>query len=111
MRVLPFCSDLWGCSLSSALRIAGIAAILLSPAQRSRAEITLAYSFETGLEGFGPNGGGVTVALDTIGATEGASSLRMSVVSGATFVGALTGTLAPNFGDPPGMDAIVFDLT
>lgn len=112
MRVLPFCSDLWGCSLSlSALKIAGIAAMLLLSVQRSRAEITLAYSFETGLEGFGPNGGGVTVALDTIGATEGVNSLRMSIVNGATFVGALTGTLTPNFGDPPGMDAIVFDLT
>lgn len=75
------------------------------------AEMTLAYSFESDLEGFGPNGGGVTIAQDTIGATEGTSSLRMQIVQGATFVGALTGNLKPEVGDPPGMDAVMFDLT
>jgi hypothetical protein len=78
----------------------------------------LAYSFETGLEGFGPNGGGTTVTLDTIGATHGTNSLKFSQVSGATFTGAITTSLNPTFpggttiiGDPPGVDYILFDLT
>lgn len=77
----------------------------------SRADLTLAYSFESDLEGFGPNGGGVTITQDTIGATDGAGSLKMSIVGGATFVGALTGNLTPEFGDPPGLEVIVYDLT
>jgi hypothetical protein len=78
----------------------------------------LAYSFETGLEGFGANGGGTTVTLDTIGATDGTSSLKFSQVAGATFTGAITTSLDPTFpgsdtviGDPPGIDYILFDLT
>ncbi len=77
-----------------------------------RAELTLAYSFEfEDIQGFGPNGGGVTIDLDTIGATEGEGSMKMSIVQGATFVGAITGSLTPEFGDPPGLEVIVFDLT
>lgn len=83
----------------------------LSCASISRADLTLAYSFEADLEGFGPNGGGVTITPDTIGATDGAGSLKMSIVGGATFVGALTGNLTPEFGDPPGLEVIVYDLT
>lgn len=78
----------------------------------SHAELTLAYSFEfDDFEGFSPNGGGVTIDLDTIGATDGAGSMKMSIVQGATFVGALTRLLTPEFGDPPGLEVIVFDLT
>lgn len=77
----------------------------------SRAELTLAYSYEADLEGFGPNGGGVTISHDTIGATDGAGSLKMSIVAGATFVGALTSALTPELGDPPGLEVVVFDLT
>jgi hypothetical protein len=86
-------------------------AISCLASSQAQAEMTLVYSFESDLEGFGPNGGGVTIAQDTIGATEGTGSLRMQIVQGATFVGALTGNLKPEVGDPPGMDAIVFDLT
>lgn len=72
---------------------------------------TLAYSFEGATpDGFGPNGGGVTVTQDTIGATDGINSLKASVVGGATFVGALGGATAP-IGDPPGIQSILFDLT
>src|SRR3954449_7236984 len=72
------------------------------------------YSFEAppvNPDGFGPNGGGVTVTQDTIGATNGLSSMKVSVVGGATFVGALTGVVNPLIGDPPGVSAITFDLT
>lgn len=72
------------------------------------------YSFEAppvNPDGFGPNGGGVTVAQDTIGATDGTNSLRVSVVQGATFVGALTGVVHPSIGDPPGLSTLYFDMT
>ncbi|HEX3601999.1 MAG TPA: PEP-CTERM sorting domain-containing protein, partial [Lacipirellulaceae bacterium] len=61
--------------------------------------------------GFGPNGGGVTVTQDTIGATDGLSSMKVSVVGGATFVGALTGVVNPLIGNPPGVSALTFDMT
>lgn len=79
----------------------------------SSAHATLAYSFEGGSppDGFGPNGGGVTISQDVIGATEGVNSLKASVVGGATFVGALTGIVHPSIGDPPGLQSIFFDLT
>ena len=93
-----------------AASLVAVASLCFSPA--SRAELTLAYSFEfEDLQGFGPNGGGVTIAPDTVGATEGTGSMSMSIVQGATFVGAITGFLAPEFGDPPGLEVIVFDLT
>jgi hypothetical protein len=79
--------------------------------QRSFAQLTQAYSFEGDLQGFAPNGGGVTVELDTIGATDGANSMKMSVIQAATFVGALTTSLAPEIGDPPGLEVVRFDLT
>ncbi|BBO31209.1 hypothetical protein [Lacipirellula parvula] len=103
MRVQPVPCFVSFCLLATMLA-------LVSPS-RAFAELTLAYSFEEDAEGFGPNGGGVTIARDTIGATVGTGSLRMQIVQGATFVGALTGNLKPEVGDPPGMDAIVFDLT
>lgn len=74
----------------------------------------LAYTFEAppvNPDGFGPNGGGVTIAQDTIGATHLTHSMKVSVVTGATFVGALTGVVAPPINDPPGVDAILFDMT
>ncbi|MCC6493191.1 MAG: hypothetical protein IT424_09235 [Pirellulales bacterium] len=72
---------------------------------------TTVYTFEPGLQGFGPNGGGVSIAWDTIGATEGEHSMKMSIVQGATFVGTLTAELPPEIGDPPGLDFVIFDLT
>jgi hypothetical protein len=72
---------------------------------------TLLYSFEGGLDGFGPNGGGVSIAADTIGATQGTGSMKASVVSGATFVGALTGNTPAALNDPPGVSHVLFDMT
>lgn len=72
------------------------------------------YSFEAppvNPDGFGPNGGGVTVTQDMIGATDLIHSMKVSVVGGATFVGALTGVVNPAIGDPPGIDKLYFDLT
>jgi hypothetical protein len=71
---------------------------------------TLAYSFEGGTDGFGPNGGG-TYTQDTVGATDGIYSLKAAVPMGATFVGAITGNLHPSIGDPPGVSHILFDMT
>jgi hypothetical protein len=80
---------------------------------------SLAYSFESdqgGPDGFQPNGGGV-YTQDTIGATEGASSLKVSLLGfGNTFVGGLTPIINPApggavIGDPPGIDHVLFDIT
>jgi hypothetical protein len=84
------------------------------------AKAQLAYSFETGTvanpDGFGPNGGGVTVSQDTIGATQATHSMKVSVVTGATFVGALSTVVPATPGgavlnNPPGVDAVKFDMT
>jgi hypothetical protein len=75
---------------------------------------TTVYSFEAppvNPDGFGPNGGGVAVTQDTIGTTDGLHSMKVSVVGGATFVGALTGVVHPAIGDPPGVDSLLFDMT
>jgi hypothetical protein len=86
-------------------------AVILSTCSAQAAD-TLAYSFEPDLEGFEFNGAGTTVTQDTIGATEGTHSMKVSIVSGATFVGAVTPNLIPGvFGDPPGLDHVTFDLT
>jgi hypothetical protein len=80
----------------------------------SSAHAQLAYSFEAppvNPDGFGPNGGGITVTQSAIGVTDGASSLKAAVVGGATFVGALTGVVHPLIGDPPGVHHILFDMT
>jgi hypothetical protein len=74
----------------------------------------LIYSFEAppvNPDGFGPNGGGITVTQDTIGATNLLHSMKASVVTGATFVGALTSIVPAPLNNPPGVDAIKFDMT
>ena len=89
------------------------AGLILSTTNITQAQ-TVVYSFESpsiNPDGFGPNGGGVTISQDSIGATAGAYSMKVSVVSGATFVGALTGNVDPAIGNPPGVDHILFDLT
>jgi hypothetical protein len=83
----------------------------LSDVRTVSAQLTQVYSFESDLQGFGPNGAGTTVTLDTIGATDGANSMKFDIVQGATFVGALTGDLDPAIGDPPGMEFVLYDLT
>jgi hypothetical protein len=75
-----------------------------------RAQDTLVYSFEPDLEGFHPNGAGITITQDTIGTTEGTSSMKVAM-TGPTFVGALTEDLNPAIGDPPGLDHVTFDMT
>jgi hypothetical protein len=91
----------------------GVIAVAMIACTSSSVHAALAYSFEGGPppDGFGPNGGGVTVTQDTIGATNGINSLKASVVGGATFVGALTGNVTAPIGDPPGIQSILFDLT
>ena len=82
--------------------------------QSAAALDSLAYSFENDLEGWArnPSSFGITVTQDTIGATEGTKSMKVSVVGGATFEGAVGSTLDPaNFGDPPGLDHVHFDMT
>lgn len=94
---------------SSLLSVAAVMAVAFC-ATSAQAAGALAYSFETGNDGFGPNAGGV-YTQDTIGATEGSHSLKAEVATPLTFVGALTGNLAPSIGDPPGVSHILFDLT
>jgi hypothetical protein len=92
--------------------LTGMAAIAIASALGSgaRAQVVPMYSLEGGLQGFGPNGGGVTVSADTVGATDGTGSLKVSVVQGATFVGALTGSVVPPM-DNPNLTSIGVDVT
>jgi hypothetical protein len=90
--------------------IAAVAVLFCASAARAQ----LIYSFESPAvnpDGFGPNGGGVTITQDTFGATVGTHSMKASVVTGATFVGALTSNVPAPLNNPPGVDAIKFDLT
>lgn len=89
----------------------GTAAIVVLLSSGSSAEAALAYSFEPDLEGFAANGAGITVTQDTIGATDGSNSMKVDIVQGPTFVGALTGIVSAPIGDPPGIDSILFDMT
>src|SRR3954469_20332495 len=101
----------WRFNMRKMFVAVAMGAILLSAAT---AKAQLVYSFEAppvNPDGFGPNGGGVAVTQDTIGATQGLSSMKVAVVPGATFVGALTGVVAPPINDPPGVNAILFDMT
>jgi hypothetical protein len=94
-----------------ALLVTAIGTLSFSVRQIEAAD-TLAYSFESGTDGFGPNGGGISVTQDTVGATDGTQALRIAVVGGATFAGALTANIDPLvLGDPPGVDHVTFDLT
>ena len=100
----------WRCAPRFVLLI-GMAIAVFFSAHRTHGD-TLAYSFESGTEGFAPNGGAFTVEQDTIGATEGSSSLKVAIPGLAPgFVGALTPMLPPAIGDPPGMDHVLYDVT
>jgi hypothetical protein len=87
---------------------------MLFCAGTARAVDTLIYSFDAlttgGTDGFGPNGGG-TYTQDTIGTTVGTNSLKSVIPGGATFVGAITGTLPAVVNNPPGVDYVLFDMT
>jgi len=92
----------------------GVAAVAILVCAGTIQAQTTVYSFEAppvNPDGFGPNGGGVTVTQDTIGATDLAHSMKVSVVGGATFVGALTGAVHPLINDPPGVNSLLFDMT
>jgi hypothetical protein len=97
--------------------VAGIAAIVLLAT--SAGADSLAYSFESATnDGFSPNGLGIAVTQDTIGATAGTHSLKIAVVGGQTFAGAQTSVLDTTtignsavIGNPPGFDHVSFDLT
>jgi hypothetical protein len=94
------------------LCFAALVAISFGAAAAQAAD-TLVYSMEGAPppSGFGPNGGGVAVTQSTTGVTEGTNSMKVSVVPGATFVGALTGSTPAALGDPPGVDHVLFDMT
>ena len=106
-------------TIRRALRVALITPVGVAVA--TAAGDNLIYSFEDEqvdpndpgdlLQGFVANGAGTTVTRDTIGATNGTKSMKVSVVSGATFVGARTTKFYDKFGDPPGLDHVHFDLT
>ena len=102
-------------SLFMAWRLAAVslAVVVLSSSTNLYAQGTLAYSFEDGLQGFSANGTFIQpITQDTIGATHGTSSMKMSLLQNATYVGAITGELDPNIiGDPPGVFSMSFDLT
>ena len=68
------------CRFGRVLLLAAMSVLLVSPVRA----LDLAYSFEDGLQGFAPNGLGISVAQDTIGATDGTKSMKISIVSGAT---------------------------
>ena len=75
---------------------------------------TLAYSFETIVPPNGPDGFfglGATVSQEpTIGVTHLENSLKYEVGTGG-FVGARTETVPPTLNNPPGVVAVMFDLT
>jgi hypothetical protein len=73
----------------------------------------LLYSFEANIPPNGPDGFfglGATVTQDTIGATNGVSSMKYEVGVGG-FVGARTETVPPILNNPPGVLSVLFDLT
>src|SRR5437016_4726178 len=97
----------------ASLAVTAFAAILLCA---GAAHAQLIYGFETGTatspDGFGPNGGGVTIAQSpVVGATQGTNSMSVSIVPGATFVGALTTNLPANLTPPLANQSILFDYT
>jgi hypothetical protein len=78
--------------------LCGAAVAALALGVSSARAAGLLYSFETGdspsaTDGFAANGGGISVAQSNIGVTDGANSMRNSSVAGATFTGALTGSV------------------
>jgi hypothetical protein len=97
--------------MKSYLMPAAVAAVVLSLAASAQAQ--LLYSFEGAAppDGFGPNGGGVTISQTATGATLGAAALNYSVVGGATFVGALTSNIPAALASPLAIQQIQFDYT
>jgi hypothetical protein len=95
--------------------ILGVVAMAALSIGMGSAKATLLYSFETGdspnnVDGFAPNGGGIVVSQDTIGATLGSNSMKL--VPSGSFVGALT-TQAASLAtlNNPAVSAVKFDMT
>jgi hypothetical protein len=83
---------------------------LLAAVSPARAQ--LLYSFEDGPQGFGPNGSPLPiVAQDTVGATDGAKSLKFALSQAETFSGALTQTVNQAALLDPNTSAVSFNLT
>lgn len=75
----------------------------------SSANASLAYSFESSLDGFFGLGA-VVSAETTIGVTHGNTSMRY-LAGAAGFVGARTETVIPaRLNNPPGVRSIIFDM-
>jgi hypothetical protein len=88
--------------------LTGMAALAIATCLSSAASAdVLMYDFDSGLQGFGANGGGVTVTPDTV---NGSGAMKVTVVQGATFVGALTGTVDPVMTNKA-VTGFAFDLT
>jgi hypothetical protein len=85
---------------------------LLISAGAAQAQLTQAYSFESGLEGFVVNGGGLTISHNTNAAfaSEGSGSMQLAFADFSSFAGGVTSMLHPAINDPPGVDVVVFDL-
>jgi len=88
-------------------------AIVINCTAAATAQVTQVYSFEPDLEGFGFNGGGLTVSQETsgLGATSGSKSMKLEYADFSSFAGAITNTIKPAFNDPLGIDFVRFDLT
>ncbi len=106
--------------ISQASRLVLVCAVLVAAqSQLSHAQSVLAYSFEDDalpdpLQGFVANfatPNGIAVSQDTIGATNGTKSLKMSLIASEFYAGALTAQLDPSiFSNPPGIVSLSFDL-
>jgi hypothetical protein len=101
------------------LTLASYALFSLFSSTNLCAQGVLAYSFEDDalpdpLQGFVANfatPNGIAVSQDTIGATDGTKSLKMSLIAAEFYAGALTSQLDPSiFSNPPGIISLSFDL-
>lgn len=95
-------------------------AIVAAVYSSGSAEATPLYSFEgendpnginENVEGFFGTSAAFTITQSTIGATDGANSMKIFLAKGPGFVGARTETIPAALFNPPGVDGILFDLT
>lgn len=100
--------------LVQSIAILGCCTLFAVHFQNAHAQSVLTYSFENDLHDFQANGTPLIQPLtqDTIGATEGTNSLKIELLQGATYVGAITTQLAATISaDPPTLHSMTFDLT
>ncbi|MEX0777965.1 MAG: PEP-CTERM sorting domain-containing protein [Phycisphaeraceae bacterium] len=111
-QVPPFPCDHEGGDLMLRKRVCLLAsaALVATLCIADSASASLAYSFETGLDGF--FGLGATASAETsIGVTDGTTSLKY-VAGAAGFVGVRTQTVIPaDLNNPPGVISVQFDMT